>query len=79
MIEFNGISQHRHACRFSSSRKSWMFETGADFGGGDATKHFSVKDKDSSVKRGEDFFYFYRNGSSMKRSGPFSEPLDSEN
>ena len=40
---------------------------GADFWEGDATKHFSVK-KGFSVK-----------GAGGKRSGPFSEPLDSEN
>ena len=59
----------------------------ADFWEGDATKHFSVKKtRGFSVKRGggnsvnegfgEDF---YRKGNSVKMSGPFTEPPDSEN
>ena len=58
--------------------------TGADFWGGDATKHCSVK-TGFSVKRGEAFSEwgfgkdFYRKGNAVKRSGPLSEPPDSEN
>ena len=59
---------------------------GADFWAGDPTKHFSVKKKGFSVKRGEGFGEsggfgkdFYRKGNSVKRSRPFSEPPDSEN
>ena len=57
----------------------------ADFWEGDATKHFSVKKRVFSEKGagisvnrglGEDL---YRKGNSVKRSGPFSEPPDSEN
>ena len=49
------------------------------FGEGDATKHFSVKrGGGNSVNEGfgKDI---YRKGNSVKRSGPFSEPPDSEN
>ena len=52
---------------------------------GDATKHFSVKKGLFSEKGGgnsvnEGFGKdFYRKGNSVKRSGPFSEPPDSEN
>ena len=51
---------------------------------GDPTKHFSEKKKGFSVKRGEGFSErgfgkdFYRKGNSVKRSGRFSEPPDSE-
>ena len=50
-------------------------DLGADFWAGDATKHFSVKKKKKnfSVKRGE------AKGNPVKRSGPFSDPPDSEN
>ena len=60
-------------------------KTGADFGEGDATKRFSAKRGRDSVKRGRDSENegfgkdFHRKGSSVKRSGPFSEPPDSEN
>ena len=57
-----------------------------DFWEGDATKHFSVKKKGvlselgggNSVNQGfgKDF---YRKRNSVKRSGRFSEPPDSEN
>ena len=56
----------------------------ADFGGGDATKHFSVKKGVFSEKGGGNSVNggfgkdFYRKGNSVKRSGPFSEPPDSE-
>ena len=49
-----------------------------------ATKHFSVKKKDFSVKGGRHLVNegfgkdFYKKGNSMKRSWPFNEPLDSE-
>ena len=57
------------------------------FGEGDATKHFSVRKKrifqwkkggGNSVNEGfgKDF---YRKGNSLKMSGPFSQPPDSEN
>ena len=59
---------------------------GADFWQGDATRRFSLKKEGffsekgggNSVNEGfgEDF---YRKGNSLKRSGPFSEPPDSEN
>ena len=59
---------------------------GADFWEGDATKHFSVKKKGFFSEKGagnsvnEGFGKaVYRKGTSVKRSGPFSEPLDSEN
>ena len=58
---------------------------GADFWEGDATKHLSVKEKvffqspggRHSVNEGfgKDF---YRKDNSVKRSGPFGEPPDSE-
>ena len=57
----------------------------ADFWEGDATKHFLVKKGVFSEKGvgnsvnegfGKDF---YRKGNSVKRFGPFTEPLDSEN
>ena len=62
----------------------------ADFGlsrflEGDATKHFSVKKELFSEKRGgssvnEGFGKdFYRKSNSVKRSGSFCEPPDSEN
>ena len=56
----------------------------ADFWGGDATKHFSVKKRVFSEKGGGKSVNggfgkdFYRKGNSVKRSGPFSEPPDSE-
>ena len=56
----------------------------ADFGGGDATKHFSVKKGVFSEKGGGNAVNqgfgkdFYRNSISVKRSRPFSEPPDSE-
>ena len=57
----------------------------ADFWAGNPTKHFSVKKKGFSVKRGRDSVKggfgkdCYRKGNSVKRSGPFSELPDSEN
>ena len=48
-------------------------------------KHFSVKKKEFSVKRGRQFSErgfgkdFYRKGNSVKRFGPFTEPPDSAN
>ena len=57
----------------------------ADFWEGDATKHFSVKKRFFSEKGGgnsanEGFGKaFDRKDNSVKRSGPFSEPADSEN
>ena len=61
------------------------FQVKADFWGGDATKHFSVRKKGifsekgggNSVNQGfgKDF---YRKGNSVKRSGRFREPPDSE-
>ena len=56
----------------------------ANFWGGDATKHFSVKKGVFSEKGGGNSVNagfgkdFYRKGNSVKRSGPFSEPPDSE-
>ena len=56
----------------------------ADFWGGDATKHFSVKKGVFSEKGGGDSVNegfgkdLYRKGNSVKRSGRFSEPPDSE-
>ena len=56
----------------------------ADFWGGDATKHFSVKKGVFSEKGGCNSVNggfgkdFYRKGNSVKSSGPFSEPPDSE-
>ena len=57
----------------------------ADFWAGDPTKHFSVKKRGFQWKGGRDSVNegfgkdFYRKGNSVKRSGPFSEPPDSEN
>ena len=57
----------------------------ADFWGRGSDEALSVKKKGFSVKRGRDSLNwgfgedFYRKGNSVKRSGPFSEPLDSEN
>ena len=57
----------------------------ADFWAGDPTKHFSVKKRVFSEDGGRDSVNeafgkdFYRKGNSVKRSGPFSEPPDSEN
>ena len=57
----------------------------ADFWEGDATKHFSVKKGVFSEKGGGNSVNgwfgkdFYRKGNSVKRSGRFSEPPDSEN
>ena len=54
-------------------------------GAADATKHFSVKKRDFSEKGGGNSVNqgfgkdFYRKGNSVKRSGRFSEPPDSEN
>ena len=56
-----------------------------DYQGRDATKHFSEKEGFFSEKGGgnsvnEGFGKdFYREGNSVKRFGPFSEPPDSEN
>ena len=56
----------------------------AGFWEGDATKHSSVK-KGFFSERGRQFSEsgfgkdFYRKGNSVKRSGPFSEPPNSEN
>ena len=56
----------------------------ADFWGGDATKHFSVKKRVFSEKGGGNSLNggfgkdFYRKSNSVKRSGRFSEPPDSE-
>ena len=55
----------------------------ADFGGGDATKHLSVKKRAFQWKGGNSVNGgfakdFYRKGNSVKRSGPFSEPPDAE-
>ena len=58
---------------------------GADFWEGDAMKHFSVKKGVFSEKGGGNSVNerlrkdFYRQGNSVKSSGPFSEPPDSEN
>ena len=60
------------------------FSIRADFEEGDATKHFSVKKGVFSEKGGGNSVNggfgkdFYRKGNSVKRSGPFSEPPDSE-
>ena len=57
----------------------------ADFWEGDATKHFSVKKRFFSEKGGGNSVNqgfgkdLHRNGNSVKRFGPFSEPPDSEN
>ena len=57
---------------------------GAVFWEGDATKHFSVKKGVFSEKGGGNSVNgwfgkdLYRKGSSVKRSGRFSEPPDSE-
>ena len=57
----------------------------ADFGEGDATKHFSVKIGLFSEKGGGSSVNggfgkdFYRKGNSVKRFGRFSEQPDSEN
>ena len=68
---------------------SWPLREGllrADFWEGDATKHVFSEKKGFSVNEGggnsvnEGFGKdFYRKGNSVKRSGPFSEPPDSEN
>ena len=56
-----------------------------NFWEGDATKHFSVKKRVFSEKGGGNSVNqgfgkdFYRKGNSVKRSGRFSEPPDSEN
>ena len=61
-----------------------MTTFGADFWGEDATKQFSVKKRAFSEKGGGDSVNggfgedFYRKGNSVKRSGRFSEPPDSE-
>ena len=61
-----------------------MKQIRADFGGGDATKHFSVKKGVFSEKGGGNSVNggfgkdLYRKGNSVKRSRPFSEPPDSE-
>ena len=53
---------------------------GFRFFGGDATKHFSMEKMGFSMKRGEGFRKdFYREGNSVKMSGRFGEPPDSEN
>ena len=58
---------------------------GANFGEGDATKHFSVKKGVFSEKGGGDSVNeglgkdFYRKGNSVKRFRPFSELPDFEN
>ena len=52
---------------------------------GDATKHFSVRKDFFSEKGGGNSVKeglgkgFYRKGNSVKRSGPFGEPPESEN
>ena len=58
----------------------------ADFWEGDATKHFSAKKKGFFSERGGGNSVnggfgkdFYRKENSVKRSGRFSEPPDSEN
>ena len=57
----------------------------ADCWEGDATKHFLVKKGFFSEKGGGNSVNqgfgkdFYRKGDSVKRSGPFTEPPDSEN
>ena len=59
-------------------------ETLSDFWEGDATKHSPMTKKGFSVKRGrhsvnEGFGKdLYRQGNSVKRSGPFSEPPGSD-
>ena len=56
-----------------------------DFWEGDATKHFSMKKGVFSEEGGGNSVNqgfgkdFYRKGNSVKRSGRFSEPPDSEN
>ena len=72
---FTVLSKNGHECRLG---------LGTDFWEGDATKHFSVKKGIFSEKGGGNSVNqgfgkdFYRKGNSMKRSGPFSEPPDSE-
>ena len=57
----------------------------ADFWEGDATKHFSLKKGFFREKGGGNSVNarfgkeFYRKGNSVKRSGPFSDPPESEN
>ena len=65
---------------------AWLLRIGADFWEGAATRHFSVGRKGFFSEKGggnsvnEGFGKdFYRKGNSMKRSGLFSEPPDSDN
>ena len=74
-------TKYGESCLMSWRRK----KRGANFGEGDATKHFSVKKGVFSEMGGgnsvnEGFGKdFYRKGNSVKRFGPFTEPPDSEN
>ena len=73
--------RHLRCVTFSSA----LSEFRADFWGGDATKHFSVKKKVFSEKGGSNSVNwgfgkdFYRKSNSVRRSRRFSEPPDSEN
>ena len=61
--------------KFDFARTDFFFRPthlGSDFWEGVATKHFSMNKRVFNEKGG-------RKGNSMKRSGSFNEPLDSEN